>query len=66
MATIAQIPAGGTFLDTFKKSFVDVPVDAANDNAVDTTSFLEAAESLTTMFGGWEEGGGESEGSGKE
>ena len=52
MATaLAEIPAGGTFIDTFKKSFVDVPVDAANDNAVETTAFLEAAESLTTMFG---------------
>ncbi|KAI5861565.1 het-c [Durotheca rogersii] len=43
-------PAGGTLLDTFKKSFVDVPVDASNDNAISTTEFLEAAESLTTMF----------------
>ncbi|EFX03565.1 glycolipid transfer protein [Grosmannia clavigera kw1407] len=50
MATTAVIPADGTFLDTFSKSFVDVPVDAANDNAIDTTTFLEAAESLTTMF----------------
>lgn len=44
-------PAGGTLLQTFKKSFVDVPVDANNDNAISTTEFLEAAESLTTMFG---------------
>ncbi len=50
MATPA-IPPGGTILDTFKKSFVDVPVDAANDNAIETAPFLEAAESLTTMFG---------------
>lgn len=50
MAALAEIPAGATFIDTFKKSFVDVPVDAANNNAVETTSFLEAAESLTTMF----------------
>ena len=40
-----------TFFDTVKKSFSDVPVDAANDNAIDTTQFLEAAESLTTLFG---------------
>lgn len=47
------IPPGGTWLDTLKKSFVDVPVDAANDNAIATTDFLEAAESLTTLFGMW-------------
>ncbi|RYP16542.1 hypothetical protein DL765_005103 [Monosporascus sp. GIB2] len=43
-------PPGGTILDTFKKSFVDVPVDADNDNAIATTEFLDAAESLTTIF----------------
>ncbi|KAI2472481.1 het-c [Annulohypoxylon bovei var. microspora] len=43
-------PPGGTLLQTFKKSFVDVPVDASSDNAISTTEFLEAAESLTTMF----------------
>ncbi|KAK1996077.1 glycolipid transfer protein [Colletotrichum falcatum] len=46
----AQIPPGGTYLDTFKKSFVDVPVDAEKDNAISTTEFLDAAESLTTIF----------------
>ena len=51
MAAVAVVPAGGTYLDTFKKSFVDVPVDAAKDNAIATTDFLEAAEALTTMFG---------------
>lgn len=45
------IPAGGTFLHTFRKSFVDVPIDQNNDNAIETTAFLDAAESLTTMFG---------------
>ncbi|KAJ4300568.1 hypothetical protein N0V88_003247 [Collariella sp. IMI 366227] len=49
MAT-AQIPAGGTYLDTFKASFVNVPIDAENANAVSTTEFLDAAESLTTFF----------------
>ncbi|KAI1383697.1 het-c [Hypoxylon trugodes] len=44
------IPPGGTLLQTFKKSFVDVPVDADNDNAISTAEFLDAAESLTTMF----------------
>lgn len=45
------VPPGGTLLETFKKSFVDVPIDANNDNAISTTEFLDAAESLTTMFG---------------
>ncbi|KAI1497862.1 glycolipid transfer protein [Biscogniauxia marginata] len=44
------IPPGGTLLDTFKRSFVDVPINAEKDNAIATTEFLEAAESLTTMF----------------
>ncbi|KAG0652750.1 Pleckstrin domain-containing family A member 8 [Hyphodiscus hymeniophilus] len=43
-------PDGGTFLDTLKKSFTDVPVDKEKDNAIATTDFLEAAESLTTLF----------------
>ncbi|KAK3943300.1 glycolipid transfer protein [Diplogelasinospora grovesii] len=46
----AQIPPGGTYLDTFKRSFTDVPIDAEKGNAITTTEFLEAAESLTTMF----------------
>ena len=44
-------PAGGTWFDTLKKSFVNVPVDASKDNAIPTGDFLEAAESLTTLFG---------------
>ena len=51
MAATAQIPEGGTYLDTFKTSFTAVPVDAENGNAVSTAEFLDAAESLTTMFG---------------
>lgn len=51
MATAAVIPAGGTFVDTLKKSFVDVTVDADQNNAINTSEFLEAAESLTTIFG---------------
>lgn len=47
---MAAYPPGGTFFDTLKESFVDVPVDASKDNAVSTTEFLEAAESLTTLF----------------
>ncbi|KAF2194189.1 glycolipid transfer protein [Zopfia rhizophila CBS 207.26] len=46
----ATYPAGGTFFDTLKKSFTDVPVDASKDNAISTTEFLEAAESLVTLF----------------
>ncbi|KAF2272031.1 glycolipid transfer protein [Westerdykella ornata] len=43
-------PPGGTFFDTLKRSFVDVPVDASKDNVISTTEFLEAAESLITLF----------------
>jgi len=46
----ASIPPNGTYLDTMKRSFTDVPVDADKDNAIGTTEFLEAAESLTTLF----------------
>lgn len=45
------IPPGGTLLDTFKQSFTTVPIDAEKDNAISTQEFLDAAESLTTMFG---------------
>ncbi|RDA95241.1 hypothetical protein CP533_1919, partial [Ophiocordyceps camponoti-saundersi (nom. inval.)] len=45
-----SIPAGGTIVQTFKTSFVDVPIDADKGNAVATTPFLDAAESLTTIF----------------
>ncbi|KAI2641248.1 glycolipid transfer protein [Xylaria nigripes] len=44
------VPEGATLFSTFRCSFVDVPVDAANDNAISTIQFLDAAESLTTMF----------------
>lgn len=46
-----QIPPGGTFFDTLNKSFKDVPIDEANGNAIDTTAFCDAAESLVTLFG---------------
>lgn len=52
MASTISIPPGGTILQVFKRSFTDVPVDAANGDAVSTSEFLEAAESLTMMFGG--------------
>ena len=40
-----------TFFDTLPKSFSDVPIDAEHDNAIATGPFLEAAESLGTLFG---------------
>lgn len=49
--SVSAVPPGGTLLETFKKSFKDVPIDADRDNAVSTTEFLDAAESLTTIFG---------------
>lgn len=45
------IPPGGTIVQTFKQSFVDVPLDADKGNAVATTQFLDAVESLATIFG---------------
>jgi hypothetical protein len=51
MAAKQAYPPGGTILDTFKQSFTDVPVDKEKDNAIGTSEFLEAAESLTTLFG---------------
>ena len=51
MTTKPSYPPGGTWFDTLKKSFTNVTVDATNDNAIPTADFLEAAESLTTLFG---------------
>ncbi|KZZ91153.1 HET-C2-like protein [Moelleriella libera RCEF 2490] len=44
------IPPGDTIVQTFRQSFVNVPIDADKGNAIATTQFLDAAESLTTMF----------------
>ena len=44
-------PSGGTWFETLHKTFDDVPVQTQNDNAIPTSDFLEAAESLTTLFG---------------
>ena len=44
-------PSGGTWFDTLHKTFDDVHVQASNDNGIPTSEFLEAAESLTTLFG---------------
>ncbi|KAF1811556.1 glycolipid transfer protein [Eremomyces bilateralis CBS 781.70] len=43
-------PPGGTFFDTLKRNFTAVPIDGAHGDAVATSEFLEAAESLTTLF----------------
>jgi hypothetical protein len=43
------IPADGTWFDTIAKSFADVPIGA--EDGISTTEFLEAAESLVTLFG---------------
>jgi len=48
---MAAYPPGGTFFDTVKTTFDQVPVDESKGNAINTTKFLEAAESLTTLFG---------------
>lgn len=53
MAAVNAYPPGGTFLDTLKMSFTNVPVNADKDNAISTTEFLDAAESLTTLFGAY-------------
>ncbi|RJE20747.1 Glycolipid transfer protein HET-C2 [Aspergillus sclerotialis] len=47
---MTSFPPGGTWFDTIKRSFADVPIDAANDNGISTTEFLDASESLTTLF----------------
>ena len=49
MSTV-QLPPGGTYLDTLKRSFTDVPVHADKENAIPTSEFLEASESLVTIF----------------
>jgi len=50
MASAPTVPTGGTYFDTLKRSFVDVPLDSSKDNAISTSEFLEACESLTTLF----------------
>ncbi|SPO01405.1 probable het-c2 protein [Cephalotrichum gorgonifer] len=50
MASVTVIPPGATIIQVLKRSFADVPIDAANGSAVLTSEFLEAAEALTTIF----------------
>ena len=45
---MTAVPPGGTFFDTLKRSFTDVPVESGK---IATTEFLEACEGLTTLFG---------------
>ncbi|KAJ5197804.1 uncharacterized protein N7498_006921 [Penicillium cinerascens] len=47
---MAATSADGTWFDTLKKSFAEVLIDAAKDDAISTAEFLEAAESLVTLF----------------
>ncbi|MCJ1287900.1 hypothetical protein MMC26_007252 [Xylographa opegraphella] len=42
--------AAPTFFEALKKSFTDVPIDTSKDNAITTTDFLEATESLCGLF----------------
>ncbi|KAF5023615.1 hypothetical protein F66182_4317 [Fusarium sp. NRRL 66182] len=46
----AAYPPGGTIVQALKRTWPNVPVDEANGNAVSTTEFLEASESLATIF----------------
>ena len=46
---MAAYPPGGTFFDG-KRSFADVPVSADQDNAISTSEFLEAGETVTRLF----------------
>ncbi|EEH23613.1 hypothetical protein PABG_05824 [Paracoccidioides brasiliensis Pb03] len=48
MASTQVIPQGGTWFDTLNRGFYNVRI--TDDNAISTTEFLEAAESLTTLF----------------
>ena len=48
-AAAPAFPPGGTYFDG-RKSFADVTIDASKDNSIKTLEFLDAAESLTTLF----------------
>jgi len=50
MSSQVVIPPGKTFIDTLNKSFADVKIEQP-DQGIDTTDFLAAADSLTTLFG---------------
>lgn len=44
-------PSGGTFIDNVKRDFPQVTVDESNEDAINTTEFLEATEGLISLFG---------------
>lgn len=46
-----EVHAPGTWFSKIERSFEEVPIDAANGNAISTVEFLEAAGSLVTLFG---------------
>ena len=46
----AAFPPGGTYFDNAKRSFTSVPINASQDNAISTTEFLDASESVTGLF----------------
>ncbi|KAK0870313.1 hypothetical protein LTS02_002579 [Friedmanniomyces endolithicus] len=47
---MAAYPPGGTYFDNGKRSFTQVPMNASKDNAISTSEYLEASESLTGLF----------------
>lgn len=49
MATTTAYPPGGTYFDG-RKSFADVTISADGEQKINTTEFLAAAESLTSLF----------------
>lgn len=48
--TTPTYPPGGTFFDTVKKSYADINVGASGANEIPTSEFLEASDSLMTLF----------------
>jgi len=50
MAPKLVVPQGKTFFEIMKRSFVDVPIDKDNGNAIATSEFLDAAESFKSLF----------------
>lgn len=51
MSRTNQVHAPGTWFSTIQRSFEEVPIDAANGNAISTVEFLEAAGALVSLFG---------------
>ena len=41
----------GTWFDGLRRKWQNVPIDASRDNAIATSEFLEAAESVTPLCG---------------